>query len=173
MSKDGEGFCLAVFPFEFCLVFHSIRVSPEEQYGSLGEGPFQMSITDLLARGAYNFACRFLCTFYEPAVGYEVLDSGETMNIVDFIEDNEAEDSADAGNRPEAEVDVSFMHLGNKGYLMFNAMEQLIVVVYQSKIKFNTFLYTRVGKPLSDTYTIAFLADILSDLRQVEKATEN
>jgi hypothetical protein len=50
MSKDGEGFCLAMFPIEFCPILHSLGVSPEEKHGSLGECPFQMDVTDLLSR---------------------------------------------------------------------------------------------------------------------------
>jgi hypothetical protein len=50
---------------------------------------------------------------------------------------------------------------------VFNAMKQLIVVVYQGKVEFNTFLNTRIGEPPCNTYTIAFFAEILSNLRQV------
>ena len=49
MGKDSQGFCLAVFPFQFCPILDRFGVSPEEKDGSFGEGPFQMDITDLLA----------------------------------------------------------------------------------------------------------------------------
>ena len=49
MSKDGQGLCLAVLSLQFCPVFYCLRVSSEEKDRSLGKGPFQMDIADLLA----------------------------------------------------------------------------------------------------------------------------
>ncbi len=96
MSKDGQGLCLAVFPYELVPVFSGFRVPPEEKDGCFGECPFQMSIANLLSRGAYDLACRFLCTFDESAVRDKILHSGEPVDIMNLIENNKTEDPSNA-----------------------------------------------------------------------------
>ena len=98
MGKDSHGFGLPVFSHEFVPVLSGLRVSSEEKYGSLRKGPFQMSVTNLLSRGAYDFACRFLCALDEPAVRYEILYTWEPVDIVDLVKDGETEYPSNAGN---------------------------------------------------------------------------
>lgn len=60
-----------------------------------------MDITDLFTLSAIAFAGGFSGTFDQTAVGGKVLYSGETLDVMDFIKDNQREDFAYARNRPE------------------------------------------------------------------------
>jgi hypothetical protein len=51
----------------------------EEQHRRFREGPLEIGIADLRARGAIALACRFLGTLDQTAVGDEILHPEETM----------------------------------------------------------------------------------------------
>ena len=51
------------------------------------------------------------------------------------------------------------MFFSYQGYLMFNTVKQLIVMVYKAKIEFNTFLYAYIREPISHAFAVAFLAE--------------
>ena len=59
------------------------------------------------------------------------------------------------------------MLFGYKGYLMFNPVKQLIVMVYEAKIQFDALLDTCVRETFGHTFAVGFLADILSYLRKI------
>jgi hypothetical protein len=52
-----------VLSFELCPILLGFRVSPKEKDGSLGEGPLQMDVADILARGASDLTCGFRLSF--------------------------------------------------------------------------------------------------------------
>ena len=119
VSEDSQGLCLAVLSCQFLSILDCFGVSPEKQDGSFREGPFQVGVADLFSRGANDLACRFLCTFDESAVGDEVLYSGKPVNVVDLIENSEAEDSSDARNGTEAKIRIGVMDFCDKREFMF------------------------------------------------------
>ncbi len=57
-----------------------------------------MDVADFIIFGAGLFACRFSGAFDEAAIRDEVLDSGEAMDVVDFVEEDEGEDLSDIGD---------------------------------------------------------------------------
>jgi len=78
-----------------------------------------------------------------------------------LIEDGETENPAYAGNGPETEIGISVIFFGYKGYLVFNSVKQLIIVVYETQIEFYAILDAQVRKPLGHAFAIAFLPEIL------------
>ena len=51
-GQDGEGFALAMLLLQTSQVFLPCGIIAQEQHSSLGKSPFEVGITDLLARGA-------------------------------------------------------------------------------------------------------------------------
>jgi len=60
------------------------------------KGPLEMASTDLCACGAQAFPGGGLGTFDQTAVGDNILDRGQPVDIMDFVAQHEAEDLADA-----------------------------------------------------------------------------
>lgn len=58
-----------------------------------------MDIADLLSARAGAFAGRFFGALDQTAVGDKVLDGGKAIDIVNLIEENQAENFADAMDR--------------------------------------------------------------------------
>ena len=65
----------------------------EEQDGGFRKGPLEMGIADLGAGRAQAFPGGFLGTFDQAAIGDKILDPGEAVDIMDFVEQHEARES--------------------------------------------------------------------------------
>jgi hypothetical protein len=78
-----------------------LRIAVQESDGGLGEGPLQIGVADLTPTTADLLAARRMFGLHEAAVRAEVLYTGEPLDRMDFIEDREREDPADAGNGVE------------------------------------------------------------------------
>ena len=98
MGQDREGFAFAVLVGKPVEVFFPWLIAFEEERGRFAEGPLEMGIADLFAASAGLFSVGLLGAFDEPAVGDEILNGGEAMDVFDLIEDDKAQDPADAGN---------------------------------------------------------------------------
>jgi hypothetical protein len=51
-----------------------------------------MGVADLVPTGTIALACRCLLAFYQPGIGDEVLDPGESLYVLYLIEDGEGAD---------------------------------------------------------------------------------
>ncbi len=78
-----------------------------------------MNVSNHFAGGSQTFSCGFLSRFDQAAVGNEILDRREAADIVDFIEDDQAEDSSDTGDGSDAEVGIGIVSLGDQGDFVF------------------------------------------------------
>lgn len=67
------------------------------------------------------------------------MDRREAVDIVDLVEDDQAEDSSDTWDGSEAEVGIGVMSFGDEGDLVFQAGEELVIRVQEVEVKFNTF----------------------------------
>ena len=112
MGQDSQGFSFSVFAFKFGKEFFAFGISSEEEAGGFREGPFEMGVTDLFSGGSVAFSCRLLERFDEPAVGGEFLDPRESVDVVNFIEDDEGQDFSDAVHGPKAVVGIDIMFFG-------------------------------------------------------------
>src|SRR5262249_61267417 len=84
LGKDGEGRAGAVFFLESSEVLLTCRMVPQKQDGSCGKGPLQVRVTDLGPRGSVPFACGFLRTFDQTAIGDKILYPREALDIMNF-----------------------------------------------------------------------------------------
>ena len=58
------------------------------------------------------FAVGLFDRFYQPGVGTKVLNSGEAIYIVDFIQDHQGQDGTDTGDRAQQVQGVVIMLAG-------------------------------------------------------------
>jgi len=71
-----------------------------------------VNVSDLLARGAKALSGGLLGAPDQAAVGGEVLDGGEAVDVVNFIEKRQGQDLADAGDGAQAVEGVGVVALG-------------------------------------------------------------
>ena len=90
VGKDREGLGFAVLMGESLEIFFPRLVALEEKNRCLGEGPLEMSVTDLFTAGPVFFAVGLFNAFDQAAVGDEILDRGEALDRFDFVEDDES-----------------------------------------------------------------------------------
>src|SRR3990170_2031990 len=104
VCEDRERFGLGVLAFEAAEQRLALRALGHEQHGGFREGPLQVGVADLGAAGPEALSGRALLALHQSGVGGEVLDRGEAANIMDLVEEGEAEDLAGAGQgRQQAE----------------------------------------------------------------------
>ncbi len=66
--------------------------------GGFAKGPAQIGVAELGAAQAFDLAGAGDGAFDQAAVGEEVFDGGEAVDVADFVEDGQAEVFADAGH---------------------------------------------------------------------------
>ena len=71
-----------------------------------------MGIADFVARGPQAFTGRFLATFDQAAIRGEVLHAWEAADVMDFIEQHETENLANAGYGLQQIQGVGIMRFG-------------------------------------------------------------
>ena len=87
-------------------------IGAEKQDRRFGKGPLEIRIPDLRAGRAVVLARRFFGTLDETAVGGEILYPGEALDVMDFIEQHEAEDFANARDGLQQVEGMGIMLLG-------------------------------------------------------------
>ena len=70
----------------------------KEQHGGFRKGPFEMGIADFGAGGAVTFPSGLLASFDQATIRDKILDPGEALNVMDFVEQHETENLADTGH---------------------------------------------------------------------------
>jgi hypothetical protein len=110
---------------------------------------------------------RFLGALDQTTIGGKLLDPREAVDVVDFVEQYETENLADAWYGLQQIQGVGVMLFGGFEDGQFHVAEQLVVVVNQGKVDFDTLLHGGLGKPLSDTIAVRFIGDLLADFGQV------
>jgi len=98
VGEDRERLGFAVLMSKSLEILFGRFIALEEEDGGLGEGPFEVGVTDLFTAGSVFFAVGLFDALDQTAVGDEILDGGEAFDGFDFVEDDQAEDSADSGD---------------------------------------------------------------------------
>src|SRR5262245_60353375 len=96
MRQDGERFSFIMLFLQADQVLLALGIVPQEQSGGFGKGPLEMGVADVLARDAQALASGFFRTLDQATIRDEVLHPWEAGNVMDFIEQHEAEDCANA-----------------------------------------------------------------------------
>ena len=100
------------------------------QAGGLGEGPLEVSVADLFAAEApLLFPGRFVFATHQACVGEEVAHLRKTTYLVDLVEQDQAQDLADAGDRAQEGQRRWIVDLGVLQYVPFDGVDLRIVAV--------------------------------------------
>src|SRR5499427_4376604 len=77
------------------------RIGPEKQPGRFREGPREMGVPDLRARGARPLPRRLLRALDQTALREAIWDPREAGAIMDVVAQHQAQDLANAGDRTQ------------------------------------------------------------------------
>src|SRR5271166_6799839 len=83
-----------------------------EQTGGLAESPLQVGVADLLAGRALLLAGRLVAATHEPRVRQKLADVREALDVVDFVEQDQRENLADAWDRTQTLIGIAVVDLG-------------------------------------------------------------
>jgi hypothetical protein len=140
MGQDGQGFPLPMFFHQAGEVVLARLVVAEKQDGGFGERPLEVGMANLLAGGAIALAGGFVRTLDEPAVGDELLDPWEAMDIVDLLQQHKSQDLADPWDGTHAVEGLRILRLGGMDEIQLQGREQAIVGVDQREVHLDTLL---------------------------------
>ena len=98
-----------------------------------------MGIADFGARSSRAFAVGFLRALDQTTIGGKLLHPREAVEIMDFIEQHEAENLTDTRHGLQQIQGVGVMVLGGFDNGELDVVQQLIVIADECKIDFDTF----------------------------------
>ena len=64
---------------------------------------------------------------------------------MNFVEDDQTEDSSDPGDGTDTEVGIGIMSFGDQGDFVFQTWKELVVIVQKFQVKFNAFFTLSSG----------------------------
>ena len=154
VGKDRESLGFAVLtgkPFE---ILFGWFVAFEEKDRCLGEGPLEMSVTDLFTTGAVFFAVGFFDALNQTAVGDEILDLGEALDRFDLVEDDQAEDSAYSGNGLKQGIGSQIVFFGTGNDVTFELGQDVVIGFNHLQVDSHALLDGRVIEPFDDAFSV-------------------
>src|SRR5262245_62041809 len=101
-----------MFFLQFGQVLLAGGIGTKKKHSRFREGPREMGVADLRARGPVALPSRLLRALDEAAIREEILDPWEAGDIMDFIEQHQAQDLADPGDRTQEVQGLGMMLLG-------------------------------------------------------------
>ena len=111
-------------------------------------------MTDFAARGAGTFSRRFLGARDETAIGGKRLHPRETVDLMDVVEQHEAEDLANAGHRLQQIPGMCVMVLGRFHDGAFDVAQQRIVGGEERTIDVDALVHRWIGTALGDSVSV-------------------
>ncbi len=138
-------------------------VVAQEQHGSLGEGPLEGGIPQLLAGAPRAFAGGCFGTRDEPAIGHEVLHPREAVESRDLVPQDEGQDLPDARERAQAGAGLCIARLGRWDEIQRQLREQAVVVIDQPEVHRDAFLHGRLGKACGASSAVGLVGDVLAE----------
>jgi hypothetical protein len=167
VGEDREGFALAVFADQAAEIVLGLFVDLDEETGCLGECPFEVDVADLGVLGAELFASRLSGAFDEAAVGDKILDPGETPDVVDLVEEDEAEDLAHPWDAPEQVPAVDIVSFGALLDVALELTEEAVIEVEKLEIDLDALAHGGVREAIGDSLPVCLESDLLLKLGEV------
>jgi hypothetical protein len=141
MRQNAQRFTLIMLFLQTSEKLLTFRISAEEQGGGFGKGPLKVRIADFVAGSPQTFASGFLAPFDQAGLRGEVLHSGKTADVMDFIKESQAQDFSNTGHRLQPVEGVGIVLLGRVEDREFEVFEQLIIVGDQSQVDLDGLLH--------------------------------
>jgi len=167
MCQDGQGFSLTVLSGEPVEVSCPWLIAFEEKDGCLAEGPLEMGVADLLTACAVRFTVGFFPAFDQAAVGDEILDRWETLDGFNLIEDDKAQDSADAGDGFEQGIGHRIVMVGHGDDITLHFCYDGIIGLNDCKIRIDHLLNRGIFKAFGDARTVLGFGDTSQEIVEV------
>jgi len=105
--------------------------------------------------------------FDEPGVGGELLDGGETADVMDFEENDKRQDLPDTGNASENGNGVLMLASDGAEDLVFDGVDDLVEVVHEGEVELDVLPGGIVREPICETLSIDLAIDSLAERREV------
>jgi hypothetical protein len=161
---------LAVFFLQSGQVLLACGIVPEKEHRRFREGPLEIGIAPLGPCCPVAFASRFFGTLDEAAIGDEILPAGETLDVVDLIQQDEAQDFPDAGHRLEPIQGIGVVLLRRFDNVQLEIVEQRVLVPNQRQVHFRALLPGGSREPLGDPVAVGFVGQLFPNRGQVIRA---
>jgi hypothetical protein len=126
MGQDAQRFPLIMLFLQTCEKLLTVRVMAQKQRGRFRKGPLEVRMADFVAGSSQAFASGFLAAFDQARIGGEVLHTGKTVDVMNFIKENEAQDLSDTRNSLQPVEGVGIVLLGGVEEIEFEVLEKLI-----------------------------------------------
>jgi hypothetical protein len=139
----------------------------QKQSGRFRQGPREVGVADLLARGASACAGGCFRTLDEATRRHAILHPGATSNRVEVVQAHEAEDCAHTGHRLSQGEGMGSVWLGGFDAGELQGAEELIVRGEQGQVDLDVLVDRRSGKAFGDALTMGLGGDLLANLGQV------
>ncbi len=140
MSEDGKCFSLAVFSDEPVMVDLGLLIAAQEKTGRFRESPFEVGIADFAVFGSGFLSAGFPGAFDQAAIGDKVLDPLKPGNVMDFIQNDQAQDFSDAGNAPKQMEASGVVPFGLANDMGFQIGKKAVIEFGKLKIDLHAFL---------------------------------
>ncbi len=127
--QDRERFGGTTFLLLLLLPFAGPFAGAQKQARRLTEGPTQMGVADLLRSRAELLARRLVGATHQPGVGEELADVLETRHIVQFVQQHQGENRADAGNAAQTVIALGVVYLDGAGQVKLGGADEFIELV--------------------------------------------
>jgi hypothetical protein len=171
MSSNSEGLARTVFVLESDEAFRPSGMISQAEDGRFRRGPLELGMAHFGAGAARALAVRCLGARDQTTGGGTRLDPREAAEVVDFVEQYETENRADAWYGLPQRQGVLVMLGGGFEDGQFHVAEQFCVVVSQGMVDCDTLRHGGLGTPLSDTIAVRLLGDLLAACGQVRLAS--
>jgi hypothetical protein len=122
---------------------------------------------NLRARCAVALARRFPGAFAQAAIGDNILYAGATGNVMDFIQQPQAQNRANPRHCAPQVERVGGMLRGRVEDGQLHIAEQLVVVANQREVDCDTLLHGGRGKPPGHTVAVRLIGEFLANLGPV------
>jgi hypothetical protein len=167
MGEARQGFALPMFFLQARHLVLAGGIVPETQHGGCGEGPFELGLTNVRARGAIAFPRRFLGAFDQAARGHKILNPGKAHHSMQLIQEDQRQDCANPGDRlpPVQRLGRVWLCRVDDGSLQ--VVKDLVVVTHAPEVHRNTLWHGRIGKPRRDASPVRLLSQLRANRGQM------
>src|SRR6266851_7774244 len=173
--QDRERFGGTTFLLLLLLPFAGPFAGAQKQARRLTEGPTQMGVADLLRSRAELLARRLVGATHQPGVGEELADVLETRHIVQFVQQHQGENRADAGNAAQTVIALGVVYLDGAGQVKLGGADEFIELVDQIEIQLDVLADTGIAEAFRNLQlrAVAGEGQLLGKRRQVALAVED
>src|SRR5262245_47172134 len=128
MGEDGQRFAFAMLFLHAGQQLLSVGIVTEEQGGSFGKGPFEVRVPDVLPRRPSALGGRFFAAVDQERVRGKILDAWKAADVMDVVEQHEAQDYANTGHGLEQIEGMSIVLFGGFHNRKLSVTKQRVVI---------------------------------------------